>query len=107
MGLLQNILLEYLVIGGTGKTTLMRLIEKNLRPKIFTFNTKELDSTEVNEFKNYLKNFKETQWLFEDTIRINQSYENQNKKLIYKTSENRSISLELNKEETKTIFYFR
>ena len=54
---------------GTGKTTLMKLIERRLRPTIF--NWKNVPGQDNNKLKEYLiKNFDGTEWLNDNNIKF-------------------------------------
>jgi hypothetical protein len=57
---------------GTGKTTLMKLVEKNLRPHVF--NWKNVPGEESVRLKNFLqKNFDELRWIDDPNIDFEKS----------------------------------
>jgi hypothetical protein len=85
---------------GTGKTTLMKLVERKLRPYIFSWNN--VPGTESVRIKTFLKeNFDGVNWLDESNLRIHKS-EDEKRLTITDNNDSNSVSITL-KENSKAI----
>jgi hypothetical protein len=107
---------------GMGKTTLMKMIEKELKPPIFTWyrrNPKNDDSEPLKFFKYLKSNFENISWLENPTIEkiITRIVDRRTRKIISETvneiifkdeslgNKNKSVKIKLEEKTMKAILY--
>lgn len=93
---------------GMGKTTLMKMIESDLKPLIFKWNTKNIDNEELKKLILYLLyNFDDINWL--DNKNNQKNISKLNDQILFSdttsSNKNKSIRLKLEKELMKAILF--